>query len=185
MNKISDFIIKKSTKKLLLISTIIIVFFMAVILPKVSIYTEEVTGTSNSPDTNLIYSSDDLFDIAETYGEEGRDVYILLRFTFDVIWPIVYFVFLASLMGFLIQKLSIKSKHKYLILLPVFSIIFDYLENITSVIVMYKYPTKVLFFASVAPAMTMLKWILLGVSFITIIVLLVKLMIDKYYKRIS
>ena len=87
-------------------------------------YTEDVTGSSSSPDTSLIYSSDDLFDIAEAYGQVGRNAYIVLRLTFDVIWPIVYFMFLASLTGFLLQKLDVKKEYKFLILLPLFGLIY-------------------------------------------------------------
>jgi hypothetical protein len=173
MGKICDYIIEKSNKKILMISSIVFIFFMIVVLPKVSVYTEEVTGSSNSPDTSLIYNSDDLFKIASDYGEEGRDAYILLRFTFDLVWPIVYFMFLASLIGVMIKRLQLKEKYRYLILLPVFGLVFDYLENITSVIVMYKYPTEMLFFANVAPYMTFLKWIFIGVSFISVLVLLI------------
>lgn len=179
MSKICDYIVEKSNKKILIISTIIFVFFMIVVLPKVSVYTEEVTGSSNSPDTSLIYSSDDLFKIASDYGEEGRDAYIFLRCTFDVVWPIVYFMFLASLMGVLIKKLQLKETYKYLIILPVFSILFDYFENITSVIVMYKYPTEMLFFANITPYMTLLKWIFIGVSFIIIVILIIMSLIKK------
>lgn len=179
MNKICDFMIEKSTKKVMIISTIVFVLFMILVLPRVSSYTEGVTGSSSSPDTSLIYSSDDLFDLAEAYGEEGRNAYIVLRLTFDVIWPIVYFMFLASLTGVLIQKLNIKEKYKYLILLPLFGLIFDYLENITSVVVMFKYPTEMLFFANVAPVMTLTKWIFIGVGFINVFLLLVILLIKK------
>mgnify|MGYP000250279376 CR=1 FL=1 len=63
MNRICDFMIGKSSKKMMIISTIVFVLFMIVVLPRVSAYTEDVTGSSNSPDTSLIYSSDDLFDI--------------------------------------------------------------------------------------------------------------------------
>ena len=185
MNRICDFMIGKSSKKMMIISTIVFVLFMIVVLPRVSAYTEDVTGSSNSPDTSLIYSSDDLFDIAETYGQVGRNAYIILRLTFDVIWPIVYFMFLASLTGFLLQKLDVKKEYKLLILLPLFGLIFDYLENIASVVVMYKYPIEMLFFANSAPVMTLLKWIFIGLGFICVILLLFMLLIKKVYKRIS
>jgi hypothetical protein len=152
---------------------------MIIVLPKVATYSEEITGTSSSPDTSFFYSSDDLFQIASDYGEEGRDAYIVLRVTFDLIYPIVYFAFLAFSIGVLINKLKLNDKYKYLLLFPVLAILFDYLENIFSVIVMYKYPIEMMFFATIAPYMTFLKWIFIGVSFISIIVLLVISIIKK------
>jgi hypothetical protein len=155
---------------------------MILVLPPVSRYTEDLTGSTSSPDTSLLYSSDDLFDMAETYGEEGRDAYIVLRFTFDIVWPIVYFMFLVSLMSLLIKKLNLKEKYKYLILLPLFGVIFDFLENITSVVVMYKYPVEMIFFANLAPIMTFIKWSLIGISFSSIIILVIIFMFKKELK---
>jgi len=94
-------------------------------------------------------------------------------------------MFLASLTGFLLQKLDVKKEYKLLILLPLFGLIFDYLENIASVVVMYKYPIEMLFFANSAPVMTLLKWIFIGLGFICVILLLFMLLIKKVYKRIS
>ena len=182
MNKICDFFLEKSNKRILIISTVIFVLFMIIVLPWVSQYTEELTGSSISPDTSLLYSSDDLFDMADNYGEEGRDAYITLRFTFDIVWPIVYFMFLASLMSVLIKKLRLKEKYKYLILFPLFSVIFDFLENILIVAVMYKYPIEMLLFANIAPIMTLFKWSLIGISFSSIIILVIIFMFKKELK---
>lgn len=171
MGELVNYILKKSNKRILMISTIIFIFFMAVVLPKVSVYTEEQSGTSSSPDTSLFYTSDDLYEMAGIYGESGRDTYILLRVSFDVIWPLVYLLFFVALTGVLINNLKLIEKFKYLILLPFISVIFDFLENISSVIVMYRYPSETVFFANLAPIMTLLKWITLGLSFVSIVIL--------------
>ena len=182
MNKICDFFLEKSNKNLLIITSLIFLLFMILVLPPVSRYTEDLTGSASSPDTSLLYSSDDLFDMAETYGEEGRDAYILLRFTFDIVWPIVYLMFLVSFISLLIKNLNLKEKYKYLILLPLFGVIFDFLENISSVIVMHKYPVEMVFFANLAPIMTLIKWGLIGISFSSIIVLVIIFMFKKELK---
>ena len=50
------------------------------------IYAEEV-GT---PDLSLYYSPNELYRMADAYGVSGRAEYIRVRFTFDLIWPLIY-----------------------------------------------------------------------------------------------
>lgn len=179
MTKICDFFIHKINKSILMISSIIFVLFMVIVLPKASTYMENITGTKISPDTNLLYNRDDLFNIASVYGQEGRDAYIFLRFTFDLVWPIVYFIFLVSFISILIQELQIKRRYKYLLFLPIFGVIFDFLENIFCVIVMNKYPTELMLFAQIAPIMTLFKWIFMGMSICSIFILIILLIFKK------
>lgn len=183
MGKICKLFINKNSKMTLIISSIIFVLFMIVVLPIVSDYTQELTGSNLSPDTSIFYSSSELFDMADEYGKEGRSAYINLRFTFDIVWPIVYFMFLASLTCVLVNSNKHKEKYKNLVLLPILGVIFDFLENIASSIVMYNYPVKMVFFAELAPFMTLFKWIFIGLSFAAIIVLTIMHIINSFKKH--
>lgn len=179
MGKAIDYILRKSSKKILMISSVIFIFFMIVVLPRVSEYTEEKSGTTLSPDTSLIYSSEDLFEMADIYGETGREAYIFLRLSFDIVWPIVYLLFLVACTAVLLNNLNLNGKFKYLILLPFIGVIFDFVENISSIIVMYRYPIEAIFFANIAPIATFIKWITLGVSFTSIIILVTIYFVGK------
>ena len=77
-------------------------------------------------------------------------------------------MFMVSITGVLLKRLNLKEKYGFLILLPLFGVVFDFLENISSSIVMNQYPKEALFFANIAPFMTMFKWIILGSSFLSI-----------------
>jgi hypothetical protein len=48
---------------------------------------------------------------------------------------------------------------------PVFGVLFDYFENITTSWVMFRYPQPALLPAMLAPFLTATKWILVGSSF--------------------
>ena len=168
MKKLSAFIYNKTTTKIMIIAIIIFIVFTATLLPQVSKYTARVVGEA-SPDTSLVYSAQDLYDMAESYGEDGRRVYITLRFTFDLVWPFVYLFFMVTVLTRLLYD-SKKPWVKYLHLLPLLGGLFDFLENIGASIVMGVYPSEILFVASATPIFTLIKWSLLGVSFLLIAV---------------
>lgn len=146
--------------------TVIFLLFISNVLPYVSSMTNEVTGVSESPDTSFFYQSEKIFEMAEAYGESGRDFYILIRWTFDVIWPMVYGSFLYVMMrwiqrGYKLNKLT---------LLPIAGVVFDFIENICATFIFWAYPTRLEWLATVIPFVTMIKWIAIGISFAVIIV---------------
>ncbi len=159
-----------------ILSTIIFVVFVSLVLPRISILTTESIGISESPDTSFSFDSDRFYEMVEDYGEEGRTFYVQVRWTFDVIWPLVYGVFLISTTLFFSSGLK---SRKPLVLLPILAVGFDFLENIFATIVMTVYPKVVptLFFFLKLSSMT--KWGTLFVSFIIIIILLIRYLLHK------
>lgn len=167
----SKWIHQKNTLALKLISIILFVSFMAIVLPSVSETTKEITGTYASPDTSFLYSSQDLYDIAESYGELGRSYYIRSRFSFDIIWPIVYLFFLVTTLSALFKGIQN--------LIPLAGWLFDFLENLGASFVMYRYPLDSGFIAIVTPIFTLLKWVFIYISFGLILVGLINLIRNK------
>lgn len=70
--------------------------FIVFVLPGQASSAKVNTGIDKSPDMSFLYSADDLYQIAQVYGEQGRASYIKVRFTFDLIWPLVYMAFLTT-----------------------------------------------------------------------------------------
>ena len=161
---------KRDKKVIFLLFAVTLLFFVFILfLPKISEYTSEKTGVSEAPDTSFFYKSDDLYDLAERYGESGRQTYIFMRWTFDVLWPIVYTAFITAW----IWKLSNYLKIKKIYYVPLIAMMFDYLENIGTTIVFQTYPDKIEIIATITPWMSMLKWTILGGSFIILILLFI------------
>jgi hypothetical protein len=146
-----------------LISLGIFVLFMIFVLPNES-QKSSALGIESSPDTSWFYTSDELYDIANQYGEAGRRFYIEQRFTFDLIWPLVYGLFLTLSVAFFGQS-STKAWIKKLYLLPLIAVGLDYIENIFTATVMYRYPKETFLMADIAGYITSLKWITLMISF--------------------
>ena len=155
-----------STLPLLIISGVVFALFMALVLPAMAGGLSEITGVTRSPDTSFIYKAEELYAMAEAYGEDGRAYYIYTRFTFDIIWPLAYLLFLATSLSYLYKPLVCQKKAWALVnLLPFAGALFDFLENSAASLVMYRYPLLTPVIAQLAPGFTFLKWLAIGASF--------------------
>lgn len=170
--RIRAMINEKLSWEWVIVASVVFVIFSIFILPKVDKYSKKMLGQSKTPDTSFIYSSEDLYNMAENYGEIGRRVYIKLRWTFDVIWPIIYTSFLVLWTIKLSEYIIMDKFPSYLFIIPIIGTTFDFLENIGATIVMYRYPSKSGLIGRITPLMTFLKWIILGGAVLMIIILI-------------
>jgi len=153
---------------------VIFLVFTALVLPQQSAMADLYSGSAGTPDTSIYYTAKDLYQMAGAYGEVGREAYIRARFTFDVLWPILYTFFLTTSISWLYAKFA--STHRWYRranLIPLAGAIFDYMENISASIVMWRYPMRTAGVDVLAPIFTMLKWVFIGASFLVLIVGLV------------
>jgi len=145
----------------------LMLLFTILVLPSQAETSLESTGNTTSPDISLYYSPADLYQIAENYGPEGRQAYIYTRWTFDLIFPLVYVSFLALGLSWFSKQLTTHSKIWNLVnLIPLLSGLLDYLENSATSMVMYLYPARWPGVAFLASTFTLLKWSTIVVSFI-------------------
>ncbi len=178
--RLSQKLIHFSTGWVVLISTLIFLVFLLFVLPAQSAQTDHAA----SPDTSFFYTADDLYQMAEAYGENGRAAYIRARYSFDVIWPLAYTLFLITATGWLAGKIfQPGSNWRMLTLVPLLGLLLDYLENISAVLVMARYPTRTPIVALLTPVFTLLKWLLVYASFAIPVVLLVLLGMRAVRKR--
>lgn len=151
-----------------IITGVIFLVFMIFVLPGEAKKSEDL-GLEQSPDTSFYYTKEELFSMAESYGEEGRAFYINQRLTFDFVWPIAYGLFLAAGLAYFTKALtSFWAKKSYL--LPIVAVFIDYLENMMTATVMHRYPEETLLLGNLAGYMTSLKWLTLTGSFLLLII---------------
>lgn len=179
---ISKKMFKLAEKKTLIIIIVIFLLFLAFVLPRVSQYTKDNVGES-SPDLSFFYSADDLYEMAETYGIEGRRIYVMLRFTFDLVFPILFTLFLTALLARMLDAFPAESRIRNLIFIPIGGALFDYLENIGAAIVVGRFPAESDVIAHITPYFTLLKWLLISISFLLIVILIVYRIIKLINKR--
>ena len=161
-NRLSLWIVRISSGWVVLISVLIMILFMVFVLPNQAEQSKEYSGFS--PDTTFLYHPTKLISAAEAYGPEGRQAYIHSRWTFDLVFPLVYVGFLAvGISWFLNQHDNRKIGH--LNLLPLAAGVFDYLENTATTVVMAIYPKVSYLTAYLASGFTLVKWIFVYASF--------------------
>lgn len=145
--------------------------FMAFVLPGQAIEAERVSGGAGSPDTSLWYSPAALYQFAEGYGESGRAAYVHARWSFDLIYPLVYALFLITALSWLYAYLfPATSPWRSVNLIPFAGMIFDYLENSATSYVMLQYPQSSPCAAAMAPMFTLMKWMFVGSSFLLLLI---------------
>jgi len=165
--RISDWLRRVSTGWVALSALFIFLLFSALVLPQQATKAEQETGSSDSPDMSFFYSPGDLYQIAESYGEQGRQAYVRARFTFDLVWPLVYTLFLATAIGWVFGKaFALDSRWQRANLVPLLGALFDYLENLSTSLVMLRFPDQTAVVDTLAPVITALKWSFLGASFV-------------------
>ena len=167
MKRISDFILRISNIWTVLIATAIFALFIAVILPQQAAASETYSEGVGSVDTSFFFTPDEVYDIAEAYGEAGRRAYITARLTFDVVWPLAYAFFLGTLISIIFKRaFPLESRWQLLNLVPVLGLIFDYGENISISIIMAAFPLRLDWLAWLTTGFTMLKWTFISAAFV-------------------
>jgi hypothetical protein len=165
-HRLSRWLRRISTGWVALAMTGIFLLFTAWVLPTQADRAEAETGGGASPDTSFVYTPADLYAMAEAYGASGRRAYVRARFTFDLIWPLVYLAFLAAVISWLVGRAFPGTDWIQLAnLAPVLGALFDYLENVSTSLVMIRYPARTPVVALLAPIFTAVKWIFVGGSF--------------------
>lgn len=168
--RLSDWLSRISTGWVALAGVVIFLLFSILVLPGQSAQPDANLGDIGSPDLSFYYSAHDLYQMAEAYGEAGRAAYIQARFTFDVIWPIVYTLFLSTAISWVYARsIEPESGLQRANLVPVLGMLCDYLENVSTSLVMWRYPAQTPVIDWLAPVFTALKWILISGSFLLLL----------------
>lgn len=171
MKRLSEWLYKVSRGWVALAGLVIFLLFTALVLPAQTAGADSNNAEVGSPDLSFYYSPHELYKMAEAYGEQGRADYIWARFTFDLIWPLVYTLFLGTAISWTFSlAFSERSVWRWGNLAPILGMIFDYAENISTSLVMYRYPETSGFLVMLAPIFTSIKWIFVGGSFILLLI---------------
>jgi len=162
---------KLATGKMSLIWGIIFISMMVFLRTGFATYAH--AGTNGNPmlEMLLIYSPQDIFDLLDAYGPEGRAFYIRTILLFDFIIPLIYSFFFTVCTIWIMKKLSMKSTWKTLaFILGIIQCLSDWIENIFLLIVTANYPNQLKFLVNLASVSTLLK-AALTIFFLVIIVI--------------
>jgi hypothetical protein len=172
-----------SSKKMVFLSTIIIVLFGIFVLPKASDSAKAYSEGVGSIDIGFGNTGADLIEIVEQYGVEGRESYLKSRWTFDLVFPMVFTFFGFTVNSFLLKKLAWDAgKYFWVNILIVVGMAFDYLENIFASFLILTIENPSLIIANLLSIFSVLKWMFVLGGFATIFIFLLLLAI-RYSKN--
>lgn len=158
--------------------------FTATVLPWQASLSAAYTHGFRAPDSSFWYTADDLYASAEAWEADGRAAYVIARVTFDVVWPLVYGVFLTASLGWLLGRCTqTGSRWRRLALLPGLAVLLDYAENLCTATVMARYPARTPVLAELAPVFTAAKWMLLSGCFVLLLAALVAAGVSGFRSR--
>ncbi len=135
-------------------------------------------------DVMFFYTPAKAFAMIEKYTTAGRSFYTKVELSVDILYPIVYTLFLGLLLSWLFQRAfpSNSPRQKWNVT-PVGAWLFDLLENIAIVSLLAIYPSKPTFIAWLAMLFGTLKWAFVLISIGLAIWGLVKAAMNQFKKQ--
>ena len=121
-------------------------------------------------DTLPSYTPHKAYELISSYGEQGRQYYIVIEATLDLLYPFVT-ALMFSLMIFYTFKRAFPGKTwgLYFALAPYTLLLADYLENVCVVIMLLGFPRELISVAQISNVCTITKFALTPVQLLFII----------------
>jgi len=166
---------------LFIITNIVYVFMLAVTIPAVmqhSVGMDLLDMLPGGYDTGYVLT---LFD---KLGDAGRNTYLYRQIPVDMIYPLLFAMGYTLLLGYVLNKLGkFEGRLFYLCYIPIFSGLFDYLENIGIIFMLKSYPDISTGLVQATSIFSVCKSVSTTIFFSTLIVLLISLAIKKIREK--
>jgi hypothetical protein len=121
-------------------------------------------------DARFTYTPSTLNALFAAYGQSGRRLYALSEVTIDLIYPILYTLFLSLLISLILTKVFPDFiALKPLSFLPFVILLSDYTENFSLVILSLRHPNRIDWLAHMASLFTSIKWMVLSIIIVFIL----------------
>jgi len=162
---------KYASVKVSLFLLLLMIVFNAFIMPNLAGDQQAVPI-----DLQFAYSPERAYELINSYSAETRHNYMIGEMTMDVLYPIVYTLFLS------ITLLLLYPQKEKLALIPYVIFIADMLENTGIITMLYNYPTELYGVAMATSVFSTIKWSVVGIAFLLLIIGLVLALIKKLKK---
>ena len=145
----------------------------------------QYAGAVNILDLKFFYTAPQAYETLDLLGEQGRGIYLSILAA-DMIYPTVLGLFLAVTITFIFQHtLSPASRLYMLNVLPVANTLFDYCENIMTLILLKNYPSHLNAAATVNGFFTLAKNLFGFLSFSVLLISLLILIYQQFVLRMN
>ncbi len=145
---------KRATGRNILLLLAVFLLFNFVLIP--AVYPKFQTL-----DTLPSYTPQEAYRLISSYGEQGRQQYLLTELTVDLIYPLCTAALFALLILYSFQRgMPAQAWTRWLCLIPLLELLFDYLENASVIVMLARYPVEMPAIAAAANVFTVLKFAL-------------------------
>lgn len=184
MSVIASLIDKIAGYRTIAVLFVLFVVFGVYIMPSFQKAISELAGKKVSIiDLQSGLHPEDIYDMIEDYGAEGRRLYRWVEMSADVIYPIIYTLFFSVILYFLYEKLGVVFPFGRLYFFPFLMMFADYVENVFIIFMLSLYPVKLMALAYLCSAASIVKWISLAINLLLILYGVVMLFVQKLVKR--
>ena len=165
---------------LVLATFAVLVGFVALTLPSV----QAASGDTEGLDTRHFYTPSEAFATVTSYDETGRTALRVFYLTGDILNPTLYASFLILLISWLFQRgFRPESNMQKLNVLPIGAAVFDLVENICIVIMLWVHPVQPRIVAWLSTVGTTTKYFFIYGSFALALFGLIKAAMNRFRKR--
>ncbi|HUW14675.1 MAG TPA: hypothetical protein VM537_33450 [Anaerolineae bacterium] len=184
ISRLSGFLTRVSSGRTLLLSFLIFLIFPLFALPWLGRQVDLYSEPGEAYELLFVYSPHELYSSFEGYREQGRKVYALGTATIDMAFPVASALFQGILITMLVRRVfPSRPRWQRLNLLPSGAALLDVTENLGLLVMLLVYPSRLTALAVVTAVVTVLKWTMVGISFLTILVLAVGVVYRILWRR--
>ena len=142
MNKNKKPIIQRATwKKAAIFSALFGVFYALINFSSVGVAgLLKITGGASILDLEFGYSQEEAYQMLTALGTAGRSFYLMKISPLDFLFPFTYMLCFAGWIALLIKQVTHRDRYKYLLLIPVLTMLFDWMENVNIIVMLNGYP---------------------------------------------
>lgn len=161
MNALYNFLNRLANTKTLLLLLVLYVSFPAYWLKNAEDTINQLAGKPVGPiDLTFGFNPQRTLTMIADYGPAARIAYAQIELTTDLIYPLVYSLLLALMLTMLFRN----KPNRLFVVLPFFTLLFDYLENAAIVTLLYTYPTQSTGVAVLCELVKLAKWLSFGIA---------------------
>lgn len=159
MTTYDAFIQRIASYRTLIVFAILFGLFGGLVMPAVGEMINERAGQAVSilDIQSGLYPSE-VYGLVASYGDAGRSLYRIVQLTVDIVYPVVYTLFLAIALFLFYKAPGASGQGRQLHRLPLLLMALDYTENLLVVAILSLYPTEVPALAYLCSGATFLKW---------------------------
>ena|GEM_PF-5105542 len=165
--------IAKSKINIFVVIMSLIIFILGMIIMRQSANrVSEYAGGETILDLRMGYSEKSAKQYLEQLGKKGREEYYNNFYKVDLFYPLTYTLFYFCAIAILLKKCcKEKNKLDFLLLLPIFGLIFDWGENLFIRSLINQFPDISQVICQTSSIFTMLKFIFVYSSLLSIVCL--------------